>query len=187
MTTKAAPAAKKAKKAPAKKAEAGRKKTKKTAAKSEPARGRKGRSFETPVFSERNVKREWLVVDLNGKVLGRAASQISNFLRGKHKPTYTPFTDTGDFVVVVNAGKFELTGNKWVEKPYRRYTGYLGGLRTVSARDLMAKNPKILVERAVWGMLPKTRLGKCFLKKLKIYVGPEHPHGAQNPRVVQLD
>ncbi|MCG8418609.1 MAG: 50S ribosomal protein L13 [Proteobacteria bacterium] len=133
-----------------------------------------------------NAQRKWWVVDLEGQVLGRAATRIATVLRGKHKPTYTPNVDTGDFVVVVNAGKIRLTGDKMKSKMYRRHSHYPGGLRETSAEKLLAAYPDRLVRAAVWGMLPKGRLGRKIIKKLKIYAGPEHKHSAQTPQPLDL-
>ena len=132
------------------------------------------------------VAREWWVVDLEGKVLGRAASQIAQIIRGKHKPEFTPHVDVGDFVVCVNADKVVMTGNKWSEKLYRRYSGYPGGLSEVPAERLRATKPEEIVRQAVRGMLPKTRLGRSLNRKLKVYVGPEHPHEAQQPKPLEF-
>lgn len=131
-------------------------------------------------------QRRWWVVDLEGQVLGRAATQIASVLRGKHKPTFTPNVDCGDYVVVVNASKLRLTGNKMQTKPYRHHTGYIGSLVETTADKLLAKHPDRVVRAAVWGMLPKTTLGKRIIKKLKIYSGPEHDHAAQQPRELAL-
>ncbi|MEM9492583.1 MAG: 50S ribosomal protein L13 [Myxococcota bacterium] len=131
-------------------------------------------------------QREWWVIDLEGQILGRAATHIASVLRGKHKPTYTPHVDSGDFVVVVNAGKLRLTGNKFRDKKYRRHTQYPGGLREITADKLVVKAPDRMVRAAVWGMLPKGRLGRKIIKKLKIYNGPEHHHKAQAPQPLQL-
>jgi len=126
--------------------------------------------------------RQWWVVDLEGKTLGRAATKIASVLRGKHKPTFTPNQDSGDFVVVVNAEKVRLTGNKLSDKKYRRHTGFMGGLKETDAQTLLATYPDRAITAAVWGMLPKGRLGRKIIKKLKIYGGAEHEHGAQKPR-----
>lgn len=127
------------------------------------------------------VPRLWYVVDAQGKVLGRLASRIAMVLRGKTKPTFTPHLDTGDFVVVVNAGQVQLTGRKLDNKLYYRHSGYMGGLKEISARHLLQKKPEELLRHAVRGMLPKNSLGRHLLKKLKIYTGGEHPHQAQQP------
>jgi large subunit ribosomal protein L13 len=133
-----------------------------------------------------DIKREWLLVDANGESLGRLASKVAAILRGKHKPIFTPGLDTGDFVVVVNAEKITVTGNKLTEKFYYRYSGYPGGLTSISLRDQLARHPERVIEHAVWGMLPHNKLGRAMLQKLKVYAGPEHPHGAQNPSVLKL-
>ena len=132
------------------------------------------------------LPRRWIVVDADGKVLGRLATVVAMHLTGKSKPTYTPFLDTGDFVVVVNAEKVALTGVKETAKLYRHHTGYPGGLKTTSADKLRATRPEKLVEEAVRGMLPKTKLGKKMFKKLKVYAGPNHPHVAQAPKPLPL-
>jgi large subunit ribosomal protein L13 len=131
-------------------------------------------------------QREWFVVDLEGQVLGRAATKIATVLRGKHKPTYTPHVDMGDFVVVVNADKVRLTGNKMKNKLYRYHTSYPGGLRETPAEKLLGRHPEQLIRDAVWGMLPKGRLGRRIIKKLKVYAGPEHNQVAQTPRPLEL-
>jgi len=133
-------------------------------------------------IAKTDIKRDWHVVDLDGQVLGRAASQIARVLRGKHKAIYTPSVDAGDFVVVVNAEKIKLTGNKLSDKMYHRHTGYPGGLRSATAAVMLEKKPEDLIRKAVKGMLPKNKLGRQMLKKLKVYAGPEHPHKAQQPK-----
>ncbi|HCZ07422.1 MAG TPA: 50S ribosomal protein L13 [Thermotogae bacterium] len=132
------------------------------------------------------VEHKWYVVDLDGKVLGRAAAQIAKILMGKHKSEYTPHVDTGDYVIVVNADKVVLTGKKLDQKVYYRHSGYPGGIKATKARDLLAKHPERLVYLAVKGMLPKNRLGRRMLKKLKIYSGPDHPHEAQKPERLEI-
>ncbi len=127
------------------------------------------------------VERNWVLIDAEGATLGRLATKAAMILRGKNKPQYTPNADTGDFVVIVNADKVVLTGNKADQKRYWRYSGYLGGLKFESFREAMAKHPERVVEHAVKGMLPKTTLGRAQGMKLKVYAGPEHPHTAQNP------
>ena len=124
----------------------------------------------------------WYVADVEGKTLGRAATKIADVLRGKHRPTFTPHTDAGDFVVVVNADKIRLTGDKWNIKLYRDHSLFPGGLRTQTAQQLMARHPTDMVKRAVWGMLPKGPLGRRIYKKLKVYAGAAHPHAAQLPK-----
>ncbi len=133
------------------------------------------------------VARNWVLVDAEGAVLGRLATQIAMILRGKNKPQYTPNSDCGDFVVVINADKVQLTGNKADQKVYYRHSGYNGGLKAESFRQAMAKHPEQVIERAVRGMLPKTTLGRAQLKKLKVYAGAEHPHAAQNPVKIELE
>jgi large subunit ribosomal protein L13 len=132
------------------------------------------------------VVRKWHLVDANGKTLGRLASRVAMLLRGKHKPTFTPHVDTGDHVVVINAGKIVLTGDKLRTKLYIHHTGYPGGLKTISAEHLHAKNQTELVARAIKGMLPKNTLGKQMARKLKVYPGAEHPHQAQGPEPITL-
>ena len=122
---------------------------------------------------------QWRVIDAKGMILGRLATQIADALRGKDKPYYTPHDDAGDYVVVINAEKIELSGNKWEGKEYTRYTGWMGGYRVTKAKDLLEKDPTQLIERAVRGMLPKNKLNRDIIKKLKVYAGPEHPHKAQ--------
>ncbi len=140
----------------------------------------------TSVASQGAIRQEWWVVDATNKVLGRLATRVARVLSGKHRPRYLPYRDTGDFVVVTNADKVLLTGRKTEEKIYRRHTGYPGGLKSVRARELSAKYPERLIEEAVRGMLPKSRLGRRQFKKLKVYRGPAHPHEAQKPRVLTL-
>jgi len=133
------------------------------------------------------VAREWYLVDADGQTLGRLATRIADTLRGKRKPQYTPHVDTGDFVVVVNAEKIAVTGNKLDQKRYYRHSGYPGGLRTRTLRDQLDRRPTEVLRVAVKGMLPKNRLARRQLTKLKIYAGPEHPHAAQNPRPLDLE
>ena len=133
------------------------------------------------------VARNWVLVDAEGAVLGRLATQVAMILRGKNKPQFTPNSDCGDFVVVINADKVQLTGKKTAHKTYYRHSGYNGGLKAESFRQAMAKHPEQVIERAVRGMLPKTTLGRAQLKKLKVYAGPEHPHAAQNPVKIELE
>jgi len=131
-------------------------------------------------------KRKWWVVDAQGAVLGRLASSIASRRRGKHNPLYTPHVDTGDWVIVVNAEKLVLTGRKLEQKKYYRHSGYIGGLKTITAKKLMEKRPEDLVRFAVKGMLPKNRLGRKLFKKLKVYSGDQHPHVAQQPEVLEI-
>jgi len=128
-----------------------------------------------------DIERQWHVIDANDVVLGRLATQAATLLRGKHKPTFAPHVDAGDFVIVVNAAKVALTGNKRQDKLAYRHSGYPGGLRSMPYEELLDKHPERAVEKAVRGMLPKNRLGRRMLKKLKVYAGPEHPHRAQQP------
>jgi large subunit ribosomal protein L13 len=132
-------------------------------------------------------EREWVLVDAEGKNLGRLSTQIADMLRGKRKPEYTPHIDTGDFVVVVNAEKIAVTGNKLTEKKYRRHTGYPGGLRERTLEEQLDRRPEEVIRTAVKGMMPKSRLGRAQLRKLKIYAGADHPHTAQQPRTVEID
>ena len=143
-------------------------------------------TMNTVSFTPDTIERAWHVVDLQGVTLGRAASRIAAVLRGKHRPTYTPHADCGDFVVVVNADQLVLTGNKLQDKMYRRHTGYLGGLKEMTAAQALAKDSTKVVELAVKGMLPKGPLGRRQLKKLKVYAGPDHPHTAQQPQALDL-
>ena len=132
-----------------------------------------------------NRNREWVLFDAEGQTLGRLATQIADTLRGKNKPEYTPHIDTGDFVVVVNAEKIKVTGNKLTEKVYYRHTGYPGGLRQRTLEEQLERRPEEVIRTAVKGMLPRTKLGRAQLRKLKVYAGAEHPHKAQAPRVVE--
>ena len=127
------------------------------------------------------------MIDATNEVLGRLASQIAKILRGKNKPGYTPHVDCGDYVIVVNAEKVKLTGDKLTEKVYVRHTGYPGGQRFATAQDYLKKKPEFVIEEAVRGMLPKTRLGEAIFKNLKVYAGAEHPHAAQNPKAIKMN
>lgn len=134
-----------------------------------------------------DVERKWYVADAEGKVLGRFASEVARMLRGKHKPIYTPHIDTGDHVVIVNAGKIRVTGNNKLEnKVYTSYSGYPGGLKTRSLKRLLETRPEFVLEHAIKGMLPRNRLGRKMMKKVRIYVGAEHPHQGQNPEPIDL-
>ncbi len=132
------------------------------------------------------VERDWFVIDATGKTLGRMATEIARRLRGKHKPEYTPHVDTGDYIVVVNAGLVRVTGNKAKNKLYHRYTGYVGGLRTTTFEKLLAAAPERVIQSAVKGMLPKNSLGRAMFRKLKVYAGPEHQHAAQQPKPLEF-
>jgi large subunit ribosomal protein L13 len=137
--------------------------------------------MKTVMGNRRTAQRNWVVIDVKDKVLGRAATQIASMLRGKHKPSFTPHADCGDFVVVVNAEKVRLTGKKWQDKKYVHHTLFPGGLKEYSAEQAVARHPTRLVEDAVRRMLPRTNLGRALMKKLKIYAGETHPHAAQKP------
>ncbi|VAW58292.1 LSU ribosomal protein L13p (L13Ae) [hydrothermal vent metagenome] len=132
------------------------------------------------------VKRDWYVVDADGKTLGRMATEIARRLRGKHKPEYTPHVDTGDYIVVINAEKVKVTGNKTSDKIYYSHTGFPGGIKEISFEKLIAKKPEMVIEKAVKGMLPKNPLGRAMYRKLKVYAGPEHQHTAQQPQVLDV-
>ena len=135
---------------------------------------------------EKEIQKQWHVIDAEGQVLGRLATRAARLITGKDKPIYTPFLDTGDHVIIINASKVKLTGKKLTDKKYRHHTGYPGGLRETSAGALLSKNPGKLVREAVIGMLPKTKLGRAMRKKLKVYQGPQHPHQAQRPTQLEL-
>jgi large subunit ribosomal protein L13 len=141
------------------------------------------KTYYTPVDE---IERKWYVVDADGKVLGRIATEIARRLRGKHKPTFCNFQDNGDFIVVINADRVHLTGNKWDDKVYYRHSGYMGGIKSRSAKDVLEKSPEELIMMAVKGMLPKNKLGRAQLKKLKVYAGEEHPHKAQQPEPLDI-
>jgi large subunit ribosomal protein L13 len=141
---------------------------------------------KTYTIGKGDIKREWFVVDAQGKTLGRLASEIASILRGKHKPIYVPHLDCGDYVIVVNAEKVRVTGKKLDQKFYYRHSGYPGGLKSINLRDQLQKHPTRVLEAAVRGMLPKNRLGRAMIKKLKVYAGGSHPHQAQQPKVLEL-
>ena len=143
-------------------------------------------SSGTPMVKAADVRHDWYVVDATDQVLGRLASRVARLLSGKHRASWVPYLDGGDFVVVLNAEKVKLTGRKVEVKVYRRHTGYPGGLKTVAAKELQAVSPQRMIEEAVRGMLPKTKLGRKQLKKLKVYRGGKHPHAAQQPKAVVL-
>ncbi len=132
------------------------------------------------------VRRDWYVVDATDKVLGRLATEVARRLRGKHKVEYTPHVDTGDYIVVVNAEKIQVTGNKTEAKIYHHYSGYIGGMKTISFAKLRQKAPERIIETAVRGMLPKNSLGRAMFKKLKVYAGPDHRHAAQQPKTLDI-
>jgi large subunit ribosomal protein L13 len=144
-------------------------------------------SYKTISANKATVNKEWVLVDAEGQNLGRLASRVAILLRGKHKPNFTPHVDCGDNVIVINAEKINLTGNKWAEKTYVRHTGYPGGQRTLSANEMFAKNPARLVEKSVKGMLPKNKLGADLFRNLKVVIGTEHDHEAQKPKTINLN
>lgn len=142
--------------------------------------------FRSYMAKPEEVVRKWYVVDASGCTLGRLASRVAAVLKGKHKPTYTPHVDTGDYVIIVNADKVVVTGNKAHDRVYYHHTQYPGGLRSITYEDFMKKSPEKLVERAVRGMLPHNRLGRSMIKKLKVYASPDHPHQAQKPETLKV-
>jgi large subunit ribosomal protein L13 len=142
--------------------------------------------MKTYMANNQTVERKWFVVDAAGKRLGRLSTEVATILRGKHKPTFTPHVDCGDYVIVINAEQVELTGNKWADKKYYRHSQYPGGLRETTAKRMNETFPERIVEFAVKGMLPKGRLGRQMVKKLFVYAGSEHPHQAQTPEVLEL-
>ena len=144
------------------------------------------RTRSTPT-AEAVAGRQWWLIDLEGQILGRAATRIAHIVRGKHKPTFTPNIDDGDFVVVINADKVALSGRKWDRKTYYRHTGYVGGLKSASAREVHERNPEDLIRLAVKGMLPSGPLGRSQLRKVKIYAGADHPHVAQGPKAINIE
>jgi large subunit ribosomal protein L13 len=133
-----------------------------------------------------DIDRQWWLVDANDQTLGRLATRVATLLEGKHKPIYSPHMDTGDHVVVINAARIKVTGNKLLQKRYYRHSGYPGGLKEESLQTLLARKPALVIERAVKGMLPQSRLGRAMFKKLKVYGGPDHPHQAQQPQAAEL-
>jgi len=143
-------------------------------------------SYKTISANRKTVDKQWLLVDAEGETLGRLASKVAKMLRGKHKPNFTPHVDCGDNVVIINAEKITLSGNKWESKTYQSYSGYPGGQKSTSVSELLQKHPERIVEKAVKGMLPKNRLGAELFRNLKVYVGPEHGQEAQKPTVVNL-
>ena len=144
-------------------------------------------SYKTATLNKSTVEKDWMVVDADGKVLGRLASEVAKVIRGKHKPGYTPNVDCGDNVIVINSDKLKLTGNKWTDKQYVSHTGYPGGQKVQTPKEVVSrKSSTILVERAVKGMLPKNRLGREIYKNLYVYEGAEHPHEAQQPKALNI-
>ncbi|MFI3317637.1 MAG: 50S ribosomal protein L13 [Rikenellaceae bacterium] len=144
-------------------------------------------SYKTISLNEATVSKQWVLIDATDEVLGRLASQVAKILRGKNKPGYTPHVDCGDNVIIINADKVKLTGKKMNEKIYVRHTGYPGGQRFATPADYLAKRPTFVLEKAIKGMLPKTRLGDAMLRNLRVYAGAEHPHAAQEPQVIKLN
>jgi len=144
-------------------------------------------SYKTISANKATVNKEWLLVDAEGQILGRLASKVAKILRGKYKTNFTPHVDCGDNVIVINAEKIELTGNKWTDKTYQRYTGYPGGQRSVGADELLNKHPERLIEKSVKGMLPKNKLGADLFRNLKVYAGSEHNQEAQKPKAINLN
>jgi large subunit ribosomal protein L13 len=132
-----------------------------------------------------DIQRDWVVVDANDQTLGRLATQISTVMLGKHKPGFTPGVEMGDYVIVLNAAHIKVTGKKMDDKMYYRHSGYPGGLKSINLRDLLAKNPERVIERAVWGMLPHNRMGRHLMRTLRVFAGPDHPHAAQNPKPIE--
>lgn len=137
-------------------------------------------------YFPKELTHDWVLVDAAGQTVGRLATQIASVLKGKHKPTYTPSQPGGDFVIVINAEKVQFSGNKLDQKVYTRYTGYQGGLKKVTAGEQLEKFPERVLEHAVWGMLPKTRMGRRLIRRLKVYAGEAHPHDAQQPKKMEL-
>ena len=144
-------------------------------------------SYKTVSANKSTVNKEWLLVDADGQTLGRLASEVAKLLRGKHKPSFTPHVDCGDNVIITNAEKIILTGNKWEEKTYIRHTGYPGGQKSLTAKELFGKDPARVVEKAVKGMLPKNKLGAVLFRNLKVYSGTDHGQEAQKPRTINLN
>ena len=142
--------------------------------------------MKTFVAKPESVKRDWYIVDAEGKTLGRIATEIASRLRGKHKPEYTPHVDTGDYIVVINAEKVRVTGAKTTDKMYYSHSGYMGGIKSISFDKLIAKKPEMIIELAVKGMLPRGPLGRAMYRKLKVYAGAEHKHAAQQPQVLDI-
>ena len=142
--------------------------------------------MKTVSAKKETVTRKWYVVDATGKTLGRLCTEIANRLRGKHKPEFTPHVDTGDYVVVINAEKIGVTGNKTTDKLYHHHTGYPGGIKSISFDKLLVKSPEMIIEKAVKGMMPKNKLSRAMLSKLKVYAGNDHPHSAQQPTLLEI-
>lgn len=141
----------------------------------------------TTIPTKETAERNWVLVDVDGQVVGRAASVIANLLRGKHKPGFSPDVDNGEFVIVTNASKIRFTGKKWDDKFYHRHTGFPGGLKSIKAKDQLQKHPDFIIRDAVWGMLPKNTLSRHLMKKLKVFAGSEHTHGPQKPTEIKIE
>lgn len=142
--------------------------------------------MKTMMAKESQVEKKWYIVDAEDKILGRFSTEVAKILKGKHKPIYTPHVDTGDYVIIINAEKIKVTGKKSSQKLYRHHTGFIGGLKEVSYKSMMEKHPERILKHAIKGMLPKNSLGRQMLKKLKVYVGPEHKNEAQMPEVLEI-
>lgn len=142
--------------------------------------------MKTYTAKPHELERKWYVIDAEGQTLGRLATQVASIIRGKHKPTYTPHVDTGDHVIIINAEKIHLTGKKLQDKKYYRHSGYVGGMKSITAGELLNRHPERVIRSAVWGMVPHNKLGRQMIKKLKIYAGPEHPHASQTPETLVL-
>lgn len=140
--------------------------------------------MKTQFAKKGEIDRKWYVIDAQDAVLGRLATKVATYIRGKNKPVFTPHVDTGDFVIVINADKIRLTGKKLTDKIYYHHSGYTGGIKAQMAKELLEQKPERIIEKAVWGMLPKNRLGRAMIKKLKVYKGAEHPHKAQSPEIL---
>jgi large subunit ribosomal protein L13 len=143
-------------------------------------------SYKTVSANNKTVTKNWVIVDAEDQVLGRLTSKVASMIRGKHKTNFTPHVDCGDNVIVINAAKVKMTGNKWEDKEYVRYTGYPGGQRFATPTEWLKKNPALIIEHAVRGMLPKTKLGRAIFGNLHVYAGTEHPHTAQKPKAIKL-
>ncbi|MFI3279890.1 MAG: 50S ribosomal protein L13 [Rikenellaceae bacterium] len=144
-------------------------------------------SYKTISANEATVTKDWVIIDATDEVLGRLSSQVAKILRGKHKPSYTPHVDCGDYVIIINAEKVKLTGKKMTDKVYVRHTGYPGGQRFATPADFLARKPTFVIEKAIKGMLPKTRLGSAMMRNLRVYAGSEHPHAGQSPKEIKLN
>lgn len=144
-------------------------------------------SYKTKSVNKESANREWVIIDATDLMVGRLASAAAMILRGKHKPTYTPHSECGDFVVIINAEKVQFSGSKWDDKEYIHHTGYPGGQRSILAKDLLKKKPEAILEKAIKGMLPKNTLGRQLFRNLNVYVGTEHPHEAQKPSVININ